>query len=213
MKRKRPNLPADAAQANLDQAVRRAMDLDEDVERLLFQDDALEGIEGVSLSFSGCIFRRVRFGENDIEHMSFTDCLLDHCDFSGFRLAEGSMHRVEVVSCRGIGAQFDRSVLRDALFQDCCIGYMTLSECKLTAIEFVSSELQNLLLYDCALKEVRFEGCRMPGSEVSGTSLKDVDLSSDDISGLKAQLSCLQGAVISAVQAPELCALLGMKVK
>ena len=34
MKRKRPNLPETPEQANLDQAVRRALDLDEDVEKL-----------------------------------------------------------------------------------------------------------------------------------------------------------------------------------
>ena len=213
MKRKRPNLPETPEQANLGQAVRRALDLDEDVEKLAFEGEALEGVEGVSLTFSGCVFRRVRFGENDIEHMSLVDCLLDHCDISGFKMSEGSMHRVELISCRGTGAQFDRSVLRDVLFQDCRAGYLTLSEARLTSVAFVGCELENMLLYACPLKDVAFDGCRMTSAEVSGTSLKGVDLSSDDISGLRAQLSSLEGAVVSAVQAPELCALLGIRVK
>ena len=63
MKRKKPVLPEYPDRANLDQAVRRALDLDEDVNNLLFEDDALEGLEGTSLTFSGCLFRRVRFGK------------------------------------------------------------------------------------------------------------------------------------------------------
>ena len=213
MKRKRPGLPEYPDRANLEQAVRRALDLDEDVEKLAFEGEALEGVEGVSLAFAGCVFRHVRFGENDIGHLSFTDCLLDHCDFSGFKVLEGSLHRVELISCRGLGAQFDRSVLRDALFQACRVGYLTLSESRLTNVEFADCELENLLLYACALKDAAFTGCRMPNAEVTGTSLKGVDLTSDDISGLRAQLGCLEGAIISAAQAPELCALLGMKVR
>ena len=213
MKRKLPALPEYPEQANLEQAARRALAMDEDVEQLCFMDDAMEGLEGQSLTFSSCVFRRVRFGENALEHLSFVDCQLDHCDFSGFKLLEGALHRVEFLSCRGMGAQFDRSSLRDVLFRECRVGYLTLSECKLNSAEFVDCELENLLLYGCTLKSTVFEACRMPNAEVSGTSLKGIDLSGDDISGLRAPLSCREGAIVSALQAPELCALLGIKVK
>ena len=213
MKRRKPVLPEYPDRATLEQAARRALDLDEDVENLLFEDDVLEGLEGTSLTFSGCVFRRVRFGENDFSHLNLLDCRLDHCDFSGFRLPEGSMHRVEALQCRGMGAQLDRSVLRDVLFDQCRLGYLTVSECRLLQTAFADCELENLLLYGCQLKDAAFERCRMTAAEVTGTSLAGVDLSTDDISGLKAQLECLKGAEISVVQAPELCALMGLVIR
>ena len=213
MKRKRPILPEYPASAPLFRAAQHALDMAEDVENICFEDETLEGLEGIALNFSGCTFRSVTFGENDIEHMSFADCVLDHCDFSGFKLLEGSMHRVEITGCRGMGAQMDRSVLSNVLVKDCRVGYMTISECKLTNVEFCSSELENMLLYSCQMKDSAFESCRMLNAEITGTSLKGIDLTTDDISGLRAQLDCLKGAKISVLQTPMMCALLGMKVE
>ena len=88
---------------SLMEALYLAMEEDDDVRDGDFQGEILAGIETRSLSFVRCKFQNVTFGENEIAHLSFVDCELRHCDLSGLRLVDGSLHRTNLFGCRAAG--------------------------------------------------------------------------------------------------------------
>lgn len=177
-----------------------------------FNSDILEGIDARSLGFTRCIFTNTTFGTNDIAHISFADCTFINCDLSGFVLRDGSMHRSVLRGCRASGMQADKSVLTDVKFIDCLTSYLTITDCKLTNLHFERCDLTKMMLHTCKLKGLKFTGSNLTSGEFVSTPLKGIDFSTDNISGIRLEPSLLAGARISAVQAVQICALLGVKI-
>jgi uncharacterized protein YjbI with pentapeptide repeats len=63
------------------------------------------------------------------------------------------------------------------------------------------------------LARVSFTGCDMTQVRLSGTKLKDVDLSTCSIDGLGVSLEDLPGVIVSPAQAVDLAKLTGLIVK
>lgn len=198
--------------ANLMETVRVAAAEGEDVFLQEFEDDCLEDVVTKSLDFSKCTFQNVSFGENDIKHLSFANCTFHHCDLSGMRLSDGSIHASHLVDCRGVGTQFDDSVLKDVRFDDCLLNYMTLSSCKLTNLTFLNTSLEQLMLHTCQIKRLKIKRCKLTGAEIVETSLSGVDLSTDELGGIRISPRDLAGAKISFAQTPLICGLIGVEL-
>ena len=80
-----PTLPGLQEGGNLQVQVERALADDGDVRAMVFVDEAVAGLEGRTLDFSGCRFERCAFGEMDVERLSFVDCVFDKCELSNMR--------------------------------------------------------------------------------------------------------------------------------
>jgi uncharacterized protein YjbI with pentapeptide repeats len=198
--------------ADIMEAVRAAAEAGDDVLGLEFEGGALEGASARSLAFSKCVFKNVRFGDNDVKHLSFADCIFNHCDLSGLRLSDGSVHATQIKNCRGVGAQFDGSVLKNVAFVGCQLNYMTIASCKLASLTFRDCSLEKLMLHTCQQKGLKIENCSLASAEIADTSLLGVDLSSDDIGGIRVSPRDLAGAKASLLQAALVCALVGVEI-
>ena len=80
---------------------------------------------------------------------------------------------------------------------------MLYEKCKLDSAAFTETPLKNVEFRECSLRRAEFQ--RSP--------LADVDLTSDDIEGVRVELSLLRGAIVTPVQALMLASLLGLIVK
>ena len=194
------------------EAALAAAEMGDDVSGMAFAGEVLEGIDTGSLGFVRCTFRNVTFAENHIRHLSFADCEFRSCDLSGLRMTEGSIHRSRFHECRGTGAVIDASVIRSAQFENCKLNYLTVSACKISGLRFKNCELARMMLHSCKPKNLKIEGCSLERAEFVETPLAGVDLSTDDISGIRLPVDALRGAKISSVQAPQICGMLGVEI-
>jgi len=189
-----------------------AIEEGDDVRQAEFVSEILEGIETGSLGFVKCTFRNVTFGENHIKHLSFADCTFRNCDLSGLKLSDGSIHRSKFIECRGTGAVIDDSVIMNVSFEKCLLNYLTVSGCKVNNLKFKVSELARMMLHSCKAKGLKIENCNLTQAEFVETPLAGVDLSTDDISGIRVPVEALRGAKISVLQTVQVCGLLGVEV-
>jgi len=63
------------------------------------------------------------------------------------------------------------------------------------------------------LKDLIFNSVDFEHAEFYKTSLKDIDLSTSDISSLRINKESIEGAIIDSFQAEQVCYLLGIKIK
>ena len=194
------------------EAALAAIEEGDDVRNTEFTGDTLEGIDTGDLCFVKCVFKNVTFGENHIKHLSFADCTFKNCDLSGLRITDGSVHRSKFTECRGTGAVIDDSAIMNVVFENCMLNYLTVSGCKINSLRFKGCSLARMMLHTCRPKGLKMENCDLTQAEFVQTPLAGVDLSTDDISGIRVPVEALRGAKISVMQSVQVCALLGVEI-
>ncbi len=189
-----------------------AIEEGDDVWNAEFTGDTLEGIDTGSLGFAKCSFKNVTFGKNNIRHLSFADCTFRNCDLSGLKISSGSIHRSKFIDCRGTGAIIDESVIMNVSFENCLLDYLTISACKISNLKFKACRLTRMMLHTSRPKTLKFENCDLTQAEFVQTALAGIDLSTNDISGIRVPVEALRGAKISVLQSAQICALLGVEI-
>ena len=98
-------------------------------------------------------------------------------------------------------------------FEKCMLNYLTIAHCKLNSLKFKGCELARMMLHSFLKpKGLKFTDCNLTQAEFVAMSLNGVDLSTDDISGIRISVDDLRGAKISAVQAVQVCGLMGVEI-
>lgn len=193
--------------------VYQAIEEGDDVRDAEFTGEVFEGIDAGNIGFVRCVFRNVTFGENYIKHLSFADCTFRNCDLSGLKLSDGSIHRSKFIECRGTGAVLDNSAIMSVAFENCMLNYLTISGCKLNNLKFTKCELARMMLHSCAKpKGLKITDSNLTQAEFVETPLYGIDLSTDDISGIRVPVEALRGAKISVMQTVQVCGLLGVEI-
>ena len=111
------------------------------------------------------------------------------------------------------GAAFDHMALRDVRFIGCQLTYASLSMCKLQDAAFEECVLRGAYLNSCTQKELMLSRCDLSAAEVLRTPLTGVDLSTCKLEGIRSEIGCFRGVVISLDQAPLLLGLAEIQVK
>ena len=210
-------IPLDLAEitpaTELAERARRAMLLHDDVEGRAFAHEALEDIEGERLDFSRCRFTRCRIAPGAIRWLSFSDCVFENCDLSSAVMRKASFLRAEFRDCRMVGVDFSEASLQSVLFSACQMKYANFSRAKLNPARFENCTMDNAAFYECKNKAVAFSGGSLVEAELGGMPLKDIDLRSTDIRGIRVVGGELKGAIVSPVQAMELAKILGVVIR
>lgn len=107
-------------------------------------------------------------------------------------------------------------ILNHISFEECRGEYMNLSMSKMRYIQFTRSNLQGAGIEGCQLTNVTFDACNLMEAELYRTSLKGIDLSNSEISGIRITNLAnneLRGSSVSSLQALDLVRMLGVEIK
>ena len=142
------------------------------------------------------------------------DVRLEQCSFAGCRFFHTFWRRCALSCCKGDGANFCGSSLRETQILECALRYANFSDGSWERCTVRDSVLREAALSAIRLLRVAFSGTDLSGVNFFKTILKGVDLSGCDISGILVSENCaeLRGAAISAAQSIELARILGVRI-
>lgn len=184
-------------------------------ENAYFEGQDISYTEGCGAELRGCVLRRCNLRGIRWKQASFTDVIFENCDLSNARFYEGYFQRVQFIGCKMVGMDAVDARLRNVLFQDSILRMLNLSGAKLTGVRFTDSDLnESALRMLQEMKRVSFDRCDLTRAELAGTRLKGIDLTTCRLEGIQLTGSPeLRGAYVSAEQAIQLSALLGVILK
>lgn len=190
------------------------LDTGEDLyEGYTFQEIDFSGTMLPKTEFSHCVFYKCRFVDIRMEHCFFVDTVFQKCDFSNGRAGFCSLQRTTFENCKMLGADWSDGVFRNVRFRDTVARYSNFTHSKFEDSGFTQCDLTEAVLEQCTLKRFRLGECVLQGTAFFHTTLKNIDLSTCSIAGIRVDLLDLKGAVIEANQVFDLAALLEVKIK
>lgn len=165
------------------------------------------------LEFNGCVFKKVNFNQNNLDHCTMIDCVFEHCDLSNVDASSSCFRRVEFIRCNLVGTDCSRSVMEDVLINKTNVRFGNFSASQLRNCEWKDSKFDEASINDCRIKDLVLADCSFVGAEFLHTPLKHVDFSSCMIDGIMLSGSELKGVIVSEIQAVSLARLLGIVIK
>lgn len=164
-----------------------------------------------SVTFAGCVFRRVNLTGSTWERVRLLDVRFEDCDLSGARWTDVSLDRAEVTGSRLLGLQAAGVRLRHvrltrvhaplSVWQRADALHLHLSGCDLSEASFMEAKLPGTVLRDCRLHRTDLRGAQLDGADLRGSAL-----------GACAGAADLQGVTVEAAQVLDLAHLLGVTV-
>lgn len=180
----------------------------EDIERVLFENLALEGGAYPALTFRQCRFIGCRLSGCTLERAAFIDCIFEHCDLSNTLMPKGTLQRAWLTDCKLLGVTLSESFLLDAVFERCVTRYGNFSSSKMRHVRFLASDFTSAAIAGCALSSTEFDNCLLTRAELFQTAFSGMDLSNCDLSGISISGGELRGARVNLEQAAMLGQLL-----
>ncbi|MBN1440508.1 MAG: pentapeptide repeat-containing protein [Anaerolineales bacterium] len=163
--------------------------------------------------FEVVIFRRAVFGPSRCAKPRFLDCRLDACDLSGIDWEQARFRRVELLGCRGIGAQLVESEWEDACFREGNWERAVFTAARFRAAHFTGCSLRETSWEGADLTGAVFEDCDLTRADFRGSKLQDVDLRGSALDGAQAGWEEWKGAIVDPRQAVQVAGLLGIAVR
>ena len=163
--------------------------------------------------FNGCVFEKVNFNQNDLDHCTLIDCVFDHCDLSNVDMSTSCLRRVEFKHCNLVGVDASVCVMEDVLFYRCNARLANLSNSQIKNSEWKENRMDECSINDCKIKDLALDNCVFIGAEFLHTSLNKIDFSTSVIEGIALSGPELKGIIVSPFQAVDLAKILGIVVK
>ena len=170
----------------------------------------LEFFEFHDVTLEQCTLRGLRANK-----ASFYDSTLHGCDLSGAQLEEAYFARTRLASCKLEGTQLTKSFWRSSRLLACMCRYANFGEATLERTSLVDCDLREAFLSEMRLKgRTLLEGCNLTRADLFRTSLKGMDLSTCNITGIAVSDTHaeLRGMRIAPEQAVDLVGMLGVTI-
>ena len=187
-------------------------ELTEDIEGRLFTAQTAHEISKSLLDVQTCIFNQCIFRECDLHKSRFCDVEFRSCDLSNVKLHECAFNRVSFVDCKLMGTNFSEGTFNHVSFSHCSAPYVIFSGSKFHHASFSESDMRRCAAENCAYGFTEFNQCNFTEAEFHQSKLRDIDLSTCGINGIRLTGNELRGAVVNSMQAVELAKLLGVIV-
>ena len=84
-----------------------------------------------------------------------------------------------------VGTDFGMTTIKKVTFQNCVGRYVNFSFATMNEVKIISCSFQNMILQDTNCKKLLLQDNELLDLELLHTSLKDVDITSNHIEGLK----------------------------
>lgn len=197
---------------DLAETVREAIAQHNDIDCAHFQGGEASALEGNALEFSGCLLERCRFSNWELRRVSFVDCVFDHCDLSGLRLADVTFQRVSFRTCRLTGVEWLHVSLMNVTLSDCAADYLILSDAKLNRVAFRGCHLRESVWQEIQVKNLFFQDCDLTSTQILQMPMEGLDMTTCTLDNLRIDPHDLRGMRVSALQALQFCAMLGLRI-
>lgn len=163
------------------------------------------------LEVRGCVFSHCVWQQLPLRKSGFVDVIFDRCDFSGCDFSGAVFSRVRFESCKLTGVNFGETVFRDVAFTDCRAPYLNLAAAKAQRLLFQACRLNDATFQELKW-QAAFQRCDLTGATFHFAPLKGINLTTNQLAGLRVGLPDLKGAVVNTFQAAELSRLLGLVI-
>ncbi|WP_300607524.1 pentapeptide repeat-containing protein [Trebonia sp.] len=199
------------------------LELDEDYDRVLFNDSAFADAAAGGSRFAESAFTGVTFDGGRARRARLSQVWVSESRFVAFDLAESALVDVWFSGCVLAGVQAFALTARRLTFRDCKLDSVNFRDSSLTDVLFDGCVLRDADFGGARLTRVRFPGCTLRGADFTKASCTDVDLRGAALggaageAGIRAGFDALGGARIDALQlitlAPFLARHLGIIVE
>ncbi|WP_416353119.1 pentapeptide repeat-containing protein [Agrilactobacillus fermenti] len=164
--------------------------------------------------FSDLTFEHCHFEQTDFTDTEWLDCHFVDIDFANKNFDQSAIYRCNFQHCQLVGTQFEQSRWQDCHIEASKGDYVNFSDSRLTKVVFDNVRLSEAFFQAVQIKKLlQFKNCELMASDFSDTILKDVNLSSSEISGLRVDPKLIAGLKISPFQATQFVQLLGVQIK
>lgn len=160
-----------------------------------------------------CLFRNVVFAGCRLTGAQLSDIRFEGCDLSNVNFSNAALNRVAFVGCKLLGTLLPDATLNDVRMDRCNARYLNLSGGRGRRLLFSACDLTEAVITDCRYDNLTVEACSLHGTEFSHTSLRDTDLRSSHLAGIRLRPIDLQGAIVAPEQALDLLPLLGVEIR
>lgn len=161
--------------------------------------------------FNGCLFENCNF-INEGVNIHFYHCKFNHCDLCNIILNKTKLYIVEIFECKLIGATFNESIFESLIINESTLKMAGFFYHKFKEVDINKSLLEESLFDSCTLIKFEITNSNLTGIDINKTKL-NIDLSSNNIEGIKISNEDIKGATISYEQSYDLIRLLGVKLK
>ncbi len=204
-----PDLP-ESLESGID--LRDKLSREDRIEECVFTGESYAGENMKSLDVFRCRFVKCDFSQCNLEQAGFRDAVFEACDFSNCDFTKAAIQRTVFQGCKLMGADFVEASLRHVRFCDVSGGYVNFADSKVQDTAFENSRIPNAAFSRCRLS-ASFDTCDLQQTLFQQTPLKDIDLRTCRLQGLQITLPDLKGAIVTAPQAADLAALLGLIIR
>lgn len=160
-----------------------------------------------------CKFNGVVFDKTDIKFGNLEDVEFINSDLSNLNFMDTTFFRVKFENCKLFGTNFIDSDFDNVIIKDSMCNLINIAGLKMQNSKLTNSNFKESRIMSCTLKNNIIENIDLSKSDIIDTSLKDIDLSSSNISNIKIDLKSVRGVVINFEQSMDLIGLLGVKIK
>ena len=175
--------------------------------------ELLEDKDDYGVTIDSCVFRNVVFSNCSLRNIDLIDTIFENCDLSNIDFSGGSIHRVEFINCKLLGAKLDDTSIKNVLFKDCLGKYSNFSFAKLNSVNFTNCNMEEITFQEVKLSKVAFDNSNFINGYFNKTSLAKIDLTNCDITGINLEISDISEATVNTMQALELTRLLNITIK
>lgn len=187
---------------------------DQVVSDLKFERACFESIDAAHVSLQHMLFDACSFVNVVLHNLDLTDAKLVNCNLANIDWASSVMHRTQFIGCNLTGVDLRGATLRNVIFQQCVIRYSFFREASLKQTAFIGCRMEYADFQQTKLSgKTFFQQSNLTRAQMSGTALREIDLSDCIIDGIGVRAEDLAGAIVSPAQAVELAKLLGIIVK
>ncbi|MFC0627833.1 pentapeptide repeat-containing protein [Kribbella deserti] len=119
---------------------------------------------------TGCRWNQCRLAGSELEKLTISDTVFDHCDLANARWADSSAVRTEFISCRLTGMSAPTFSLQHVTVRDSILEMSSFRFAKFSRVEFIDCRLTNADFVSADLTGTVFRGCDLSGAEFSNAT-------------------------------------------
>ncbi|WP_328991315.1 pentapeptide repeat-containing protein [Kribbella sp. NBC_01245] len=152
-----------------------ALSVDELGDEAFLEDLALTELDlgaasGRLVDMTGCRWTQCRLAGSELEKLTISDTVFDHCDLANARWADSSAVRTEFLSCRLTGMSAPTMSLQHVTIRDSILDLSSWRFAKFSRVEFIDCRLTNADFVSAELGGTVFRGCDLSGAEFSNAT-------------------------------------------
>jgi uncharacterized protein YjbI with pentapeptide repeats len=152
------------------------------------------GVEIAQSRIAGALFTG-----SVLDHLRVRDAVVESCDFSGARLLDAALTRVEFRNCKMSGIDLAGAHLIDVVLVGCKLDGANLRMVTGDRVQFDDVHLVAGDFYGAKVAHIRFFDCDLTAVEFSRSELGAVRLHGSKLDGIKGSIA-LRSAVIDSTQ-------------